>query len=172
MGFNAPKTRTLQVLDVLTAVTPDYRSLKEVALFLVSPAALPDIGLALRLYISIGGQEWQFRGYVSIDHPSEVQLLVQNLPGTYWYPCIDWVGQRSHHQLGPCKSRVLDTLWAERIPDFQVMPLSWPQNVAVTGPTTVQVGIAIEPLGKLFLLLRIPFPADQCLLGFYCRRLV
>ena len=63
---------------------------------------------------------------------------------------------------------MLDTLWAERIPDFQVMPLSWPQNVAVTGPATVQVGIAIEPLGKLFLLLRIPSPADQCLFGVYC----
>lgn len=62
----------LQVLDVGSTVSPDYKKLKEVALFLTGPAALPDPSFALGLYISLGGQEWQFRGHVSADHPSEV----------------------------------------------------------------------------------------------------
>ena len=64
----------VQVLDVGSTVTTDYQRLKEVCLFLTSPAALPDPSFALGLYISLGGQEWQFRGYASVDHPSEVSL--------------------------------------------------------------------------------------------------
>lgn len=42
-------------------MTPDYRDLKEVALFLTQPNALPaDAGLAL--YVSIGGADWSYRG--------------------------------------------------------------------------------------------------------------
>ena len=62
------------MLDVGTTVTADYQSLKEVALFLVSPAANPDPAVALGLYISVGGQEWQYRGYVGNSHPSEAWL--------------------------------------------------------------------------------------------------
>lgn len=65
-----------------TSVTPDYQALKEVALFLTGPGAIPDPLLALGLYISLGGQEWQFRGYVSVDHPSEVGTLPVSTPHT------------------------------------------------------------------------------------------
>ena len=64
-----------QVLDVGAVVTKDYEKLKEVTLFLTGPGSLPDPNLALGLYISLGGQEWQFRGFVSASHPSEVSLL-------------------------------------------------------------------------------------------------
>lgn len=66
----------VQVLDVASTISPDYRKLKEVSLFLTSPVALPDPNSALGLYISLGGQDWQFRGYVSADHPSEVRTFM------------------------------------------------------------------------------------------------
>ena len=62
-----------QVFDVST-VTPNYKELQEVSLFLVQPGTL-DPSLALGLYISIGGAEWQYRGYVSNSQPSEVMPL-------------------------------------------------------------------------------------------------
>ncbi len=40
------------VLDVVSAVTPDYRDLKEIALFLTQTALPPDA--ALGLYVSVG----------------------------------------------------------------------------------------------------------------------
>lgn len=61
------------VFDVLH-VTPNYKELQEIALFLSQPNIL-DASLALGLYISIGGAEWQYRGYVSSTHPSEVMPL-------------------------------------------------------------------------------------------------
>jgi len=61
------------VFDVST-VTPNYRQLQEVSLFLLQPNTL-DPSLALGLYISIGGAEWQYRGYVSSTQPSEVMPL-------------------------------------------------------------------------------------------------
>ena len=62
-----------QVFDVST-VTPNYRELQEVSLFLLQPNTL-DPSLALGLYISIGGANWQYRGYVSSTQPSEVMPL-------------------------------------------------------------------------------------------------
>ena len=44
------------------------------SLFLVRSGTL-DPTLALGLYISIGGAEWQYRGYVSNTQPSEVMPL-------------------------------------------------------------------------------------------------
>ncbi|KAL3132314.1 hypothetical protein ABBQ32_008892 [Trebouxia sp. C0010 RCD-2024] len=61
------------VFDV-SNVTPNYRELQEVSLFLVQSGTL-DPTLALGLYISIGGAEWQYRGYVSNTQPSEVMPL-------------------------------------------------------------------------------------------------
>ncbi|PSC73963.1 OPI10-like protein isoform B [Micractinium conductrix] len=62
------------VLDATTTVVPDYRELKEVALFLTQPGVLPaDVGLAL--YVSIGGADWSYRGFVSNSHPSDVLPL-------------------------------------------------------------------------------------------------
>ena len=58
---------TLQVLEVTNAVTQDYRTLLEVSLFLMQPTAP---SAALGLYISVGGTEWQYRGFVSNSHPS------------------------------------------------------------------------------------------------------
>ena len=55
-------------------VTPNYRELQEVSLFLLQANTL-DPSLALGLYISIGGAEWQYRGYVSSTQPSEVMPL-------------------------------------------------------------------------------------------------
>ena len=63
----------LQVFDV-SNVTANYRELQEVSLFLVQSGTL-DPSLALGLYISIGGAEWQYRGYVSNTQPSEVMPL-------------------------------------------------------------------------------------------------
>lgn len=64
----------LQVLDVLNTVSPDYQKLEEISLFLLQPGSL-DAGAALALYVSVGGAEWQYRGYVSSSHPSEVMPL-------------------------------------------------------------------------------------------------
>lgn len=51
----------LQVFDATATVVPDYRELKEVAIFLTQPNVLPpDVGLAL--YVSIGGADWSYRG--------------------------------------------------------------------------------------------------------------
>ncbi|DBB14244.1 hypothetical protein WJX82_010352 [Trebouxia sp. C0006] len=61
------------VFDV-SSVTPNYRELQEVSLFLAQSGTL-DPSLALGLYISIGGAEWQYRGYVSNSQPSEVMPL-------------------------------------------------------------------------------------------------
>jgi len=62
-----------QVFDV-SNVTTNYKELQEVSLFLVQSGTL-DSSLALGLYISIGGAEWQYRGYVSNSQPSEVMPL-------------------------------------------------------------------------------------------------
>ena len=43
-------------------------------MFLVRAGNL-DPSLALGLYISIGGAEWQYRGYVSNSQPSEIMPL-------------------------------------------------------------------------------------------------
>ncbi|CAL5219406.1 g1234 [Coccomyxa viridis] len=61
------------LLDVGATVTREYAELKEVSLFLAQPNVLPP-GQALGLYISVSG-EWQWRGFVSNDHPSEVMPL-------------------------------------------------------------------------------------------------
>ena len=51
----------VQVFDATATVVPDYRELKEVAIFLTQPNVLPpDVGLAL--YVSIGGADWSYRG--------------------------------------------------------------------------------------------------------------
>lgn len=49
------------MLDVASVVTPDYRSLKEVMLFMERP--IPELAdsSALGLYLSLGGQSWQYR---------------------------------------------------------------------------------------------------------------
>lgn len=61
------------MLDV-TAVNPSYEDLKEVALFLAAPGALdPQFGIGL--YVSVGGSDWSYRGYVGSAHPSEVMPL-------------------------------------------------------------------------------------------------
>lgn len=66
-------SHTLQVFDVLH-VTPNYTELQEISLFLAQANVL-DSSSALGLYISVGGAEWQYRGYVSSSHPSEVMPL-------------------------------------------------------------------------------------------------
>ena len=66
-GCSNPVPARPQVFEVTTAVAQDYRQLQEVALFLSQPT---DPIAALGLYISVGGAEWQYRGYVSNSHPS------------------------------------------------------------------------------------------------------
>ena len=62
------------LLDV-RAVTPDWRTLlKDCTLFLTAPGALPP-GSALALYVSVGGDEWQYRGAVTAAHPSDAVPL-------------------------------------------------------------------------------------------------
>ena len=64
-----------QVLDVKASV-PNYESLKEVSLFQLQQL---DPAAALGLYISVGGAEWQYRGFVSNRHPSGMtELPVQH----------------------------------------------------------------------------------------------
>ena len=57
----------------MRASLPSYEQLKEVSLFLLqqlAPAA------ALGLYLSVGGADWQYRGFVSNGHPSGALLLL------------------------------------------------------------------------------------------------
>jgi len=104
------------VFDV-SSVTPNYRELQEVSLFLAQSGTL-DPSLALGLYISIGGAEWQYRGYVSNNQPSEV------------------------------------------------MPLQWPQQdqPLTVGPGTIQLGISLEPQGKLTdaFVAQLPYTISIC----------
>ena len=66
-----------QVLDVKASV-PNYESLKEISLFQLQQL---DPAAALGLYISVGGAEWQYRGFVSNRHPSGKQST--GLQGPY-----------------------------------------------------------------------------------------
>jgi len=106
----------VQVFDV-SSVTPNYRELQEVSLFLAQSGTL-DPSLALGLYISIGGAEWQYRGYVSNSQPSEV------------------------------------------------MPLQWPEQdqPLTVGPGTIQLGVSLEPQGKLTdaYVAQLPYTAPIC----------
>lgn len=66
------------VLDVTSALLPvKYSDVKRISLFLTNPNALPP-GAALCLYVAVGsgGEDWQYRGYVSNDHPSDVFPLL------------------------------------------------------------------------------------------------
>lgn len=76
-----------QVLDVLTTVSPAYQQLQEVSLFLLQPGILA-AGAAVALYVSVGGAEWQYRGYVSASHPSEVMPLRWPEPGPSTAPIV------------------------------------------------------------------------------------
>lgn len=62
----------MQVFDVGAVGPQNVLALKEVAVFLTQP--LPDGATALGVYVSVGGQQWQFRGYVANTHPSECAL--------------------------------------------------------------------------------------------------
>ncbi|KAK9842081.1 hypothetical protein WJX81_007612 [Elliptochloris bilobata] len=61
------------VFDVGAVGPQSVLALKEVAVFLTQP--LPDAASALGVYVSVGGVEWHFRGYVANSHPSEVMPL-------------------------------------------------------------------------------------------------
>jgi hypothetical protein len=69
----APGASGRWLLDV-SAVTPAWRDLKDVTLCLSSPGALPP-GAALALYVSVGGDAWQYRGAVTAAHPSDAVPL-------------------------------------------------------------------------------------------------
>jgi protein Hikeshi len=66
---------TQYVLDVVSVVSPQFWSLKEVVLFLTAPNVL-DAQTGLGLYIKCGAGEWQYRGCVHATHPSEAMPLV------------------------------------------------------------------------------------------------
>lgn len=70
-----PAGPTQVVLDVVTAITPQFWNLKEVALFLTAPNAL-DAHLGLGMYVKIGNGDWLYRGCVHAAHPSEAMPLV------------------------------------------------------------------------------------------------
>lgn len=67
------------ILDVTSAIQPlQHTDLKQVSLFLTAPNALPP-NTALSLYVSVGisgTEDWQYRGYISNDHPSDVLPLM------------------------------------------------------------------------------------------------
>lgn len=69
----APAGAGRWTLDV-GAVTPGWRSLKEVVLTLAAPGSLP-AGAALALYVAVGGAGWEYRGAVTPTHPSDVLPL-------------------------------------------------------------------------------------------------
>ena len=64
-------SQTNWVLDVTQSVTPAFTDLKEICLFLSSPASL-DQSCALGLYVSCAGGDWQYRGCVTVCRPSDV----------------------------------------------------------------------------------------------------
>lgn len=55
-------------------VTPQHTDLKEISIFLTAQNCLPP-DAALGLYVSVGGSEWSFRGFISNSHPSDVVPL-------------------------------------------------------------------------------------------------
>lgn len=63
------------VLDVTSTLAGiPHTDLKELAIFLTRPNALPP-DAALAMYVSVGGALWSFRGYISNSHPSDVLPL-------------------------------------------------------------------------------------------------
>ena len=58
-------------LDATACVNPNHDVLKEACLFLTTPGGLP-ADAALGLYVSVGGEDWQYRGSVSNQRPSDV----------------------------------------------------------------------------------------------------
>jgi protein Hikeshi len=63
------------LMDVGSLAGTAWQDLKEVALFLARPDALPP-GAALALYVSVGNSTaWAFRGFLSQAHPSDVLPL-------------------------------------------------------------------------------------------------
>eukprot|EP01025_Chloroclados_australasicus_P012366 TRINITY_DN15687_c0_g3_i1.p1 TRINITY_DN15687_c0_g3~~TRINITY_DN15687_c0_g3_i1.p1 ORF type:complete len:190 (+),score=22.97 TRINITY_DN15687_c0_g3_i1:86-655(+) len=62
------------VLDVASTVSQDLEKLKEISLFLIQPNSL-DQQYGLGLYVRGKQQDWQYRGFVSTQHPSEVMPL-------------------------------------------------------------------------------------------------
>jgi hypothetical protein len=72
--FRAPHGAHAQVLDVCTAVQPNYWCLKEISMFLMAPNSL-DPAMGLGLYLKIGPSEWLYRGCVHNAHPTEVMPL-------------------------------------------------------------------------------------------------
>ncbi len=99
-----------QVFDVGAVSPQGALVLKEVAVFLAQP--LPDAASALGVYVSVGGQQWQFRGYVANGHPSECAPLASVL-------LIDaLVGTR-------------DSLGGQQLVPFGNATGSWPTTVAV-----------------------------------------
>ena len=74
MSFQILAVAPPQVLDVVSAVSPEYWELKEVSLFLTQPNTL-DSNAALGLYIKAWSSEWLYRGCVHNSHPSEVMPL-------------------------------------------------------------------------------------------------
>lgn len=62
---------TQWTLDVSAMVNTNFLMLKEVCLALSSPNAI-DATAGLGLYVSVGGSEWQYRGGVYANRPSDV----------------------------------------------------------------------------------------------------
>lgn len=163
----------LQVLDV-TVVNPAYEELKEVALFLTAPGAMdPQFGVGL--YVSVGGSEWSYRGYVGSAHPSEVMPLQVSHP----LPLPPLALGETKCSQGRDNTRhgrsVHDMVHAVKIPTtyhicsrnvllaqlpsvvtipglalthtMSVLYMSqWPKN-PTGAPGAAQIGISIEPIG-------------------------
>ncbi|KAG7672601.1 hypothetical protein Ndes2526B_g08876 [Nannochloris sp. 'desiccata'] len=62
------------LLDVTSTVSQQHTDLKEICFFLTAPNSLPP-DAALALYVSVGGSDFSFRGYIANTHPSEVLPL-------------------------------------------------------------------------------------------------
>lgn len=65
----------MQVLDVVSTVSPAYHELKEIALFLTTPNSLPP-DMALGLYVSIGAAKVPYMGVMSKRSQEGTGLLV------------------------------------------------------------------------------------------------
>lgn len=113
-----------QVFDT-KEVAQDYRQLVEIALVLMQPT---DPAAGLGLYISVGGAEWQYRGFVSNSRPS----------GQVVHRCAD-----ARQYLSAAPTDLCGVISAE------VMPLQWPStSEVVVSQAPVQIGIALEPQGE------------------------
>jgi hypothetical protein len=121
---------------VCTTVTPSYRDLKDVSLFLTQPNSL-DPSAALALYVKAGSSEWLYRGCVHNGHPSDVMPLQVGR---------GWGGTNCAAAWRPACHAADTAAAASRPPQW---PTSEGGSLAQPAPGSVQIGVSIEPQAEV-----------------------